>query len=147
MRKISPRELSTRGLHVLFEGWANTIQLNLQQKAQLFKTLTTLTVIFMLILIVCPSLKPRSRLGRPSSFSFSASSSFLTHLKWSWRATFRSKLSDLSPKPMPMNADLPEMLGSSEGNLLVKYFEKVSVLMCHSYSQPTLPCTCNGQKF
>lgn len=66
-----------------------------------------LTVIFILILIVSPSLNLRSNSCFGFSFSFSIWSRFFNHLKWSWRATFRSKLSDLSKKPTPMNADRP----------------------------------------
>ena len=69
------------------------------------KLLITHTVIFILILIVCPSLKPRSRAGDAEGFS--DSSSTLSHLKWSWRATFKSKLSDRSPNPRPIYADRP----------------------------------------
>lgn len=61
----------------------------------------------MLILIVSPSLNLRSSSCFGFSFSFSICSRFFNHLKWSWRATFRSKLSDLSKKPTPMNADRP----------------------------------------
>lgn len=66
---------------------------------------------FMLIFIVWPSLKLRSSLGlaaTPSTDSFSISLLCLTHLKWSCRATLRSKLSERSANPMPMNAALPE---------------------------------------
>ena len=61
----------------------------------------------MLILIVSPSLNLRSNSCFGFSFSFSICSRFFNHLKWSWRATFRSKLSDLSKKPTPINADRP----------------------------------------
>ena len=62
---------------------------------------------FIFILIVSPSLNLKSSSCLGSSFSFSISSDFFSHLKWSWRATFKSKLSDLSEKPTPINADLP----------------------------------------
>lgn len=58
-------------------------------------------------MIVSPSLNLRSNSCFGFSFSFSICSRFFNHLKWSWRATFRSKLSDLSKKPTPMNADRP----------------------------------------
>lgn len=53
----------------------------------------------MLILIVSPSLKPRSSWGLgPSAFSFSMASAFFTYLKWSWSATLKSNESDRSWK-------------------------------------------------
>lgn len=66
-----------------------------------------LTVIFILIFMVSPSLKRRSNSCFGTSFSFSISSDFLSHLKWSCRATFMSKLSERSENPTPMNADRP----------------------------------------
>lgn len=54
------------------------------------------TVIFMLILMVSPSLNPRSRIGFGSAFSFSSASAFFTYLKWSCSATLKSKESDRS---------------------------------------------------
>lgn len=67
-----------------------------------------LTVIFMLILMVSPSLNPKSSSGRGETFSWSIFSWFLTHLKWSCSATFKSNESDRSPKPRPKNAVRPK---------------------------------------
>ncbi len=58
----------------------------------------------MFILMVCPSLKAKSSLGLCGSSSASLLSpcSRLSSLKWSCRATFRSKESARSAKPIPM---------------------------------------------
>lgn len=61
-------------------------------------SMNRLTVIFMLILMVSPSLKPRSRMGFGSAFSFSSASAFFTYLKWSCSATLKSNESDRSCK-------------------------------------------------
>lgn len=66
-----------------------------------------LTVIFMLILMVSPSLNPKSSSCFGAAFSWSIFSWFFTHLKWSWSATFKSNESDRSPKPRPKNAVRP----------------------------------------
>ena len=76
-------------------------------------------LIFMLIFMVSPSLKLRSNDGLGASFSFSISVSFWTHLKWSWRATFKSKLSERSANPTPMNALRPINLFY---NIIVHYW-------------------------
>lgn len=66
-----------------------------------------LTVIFMLILMVSPSLNPKSSSCFGAAFSWSIFSWFFTHLKWSWSATFKSNESDRSPNPRPKNAVRP----------------------------------------
>lgn len=77
----------------------------------LFKEASTHTPIFILILMVSPALKLRSNRGFAASSvapSFSISWLCFTHLKWSWRATFKSKLSDRSANPTPIKAARPE---------------------------------------
>lgn len=81
------------------------------------------TVIFMLILIVSPSLKLRSSCCLGSSFSFSIAWSVCSLLKWSCRATFKSKLSDLSVKPIPIKAERPEKENVS--NFLVSHMMRL----------------------
>lgn len=82
----------------------------------------------MLILIVSPSLKPRSSEGPLGSSLICFS--FFNHLKWSCNATLRSNESDLSPKPNPMKAARPinTIVTNQETiTFLVKY-EKLSVI-------------------
>lgn len=81
-----------------------------------------LTVIFMLILMVSPSLNPKSSSGCGHAFSSSIFSWFFTHLKWSCRETFKSNESDRSPKPRPKNAVRPVKQKKNTHNFYFFFF-------------------------
>lgn len=99
-----------------------------------------LTVIFMLILMVSPSLNPKSSSCFGAAFSWSIFSWFFTHLKWSWSATFKSNESDRSPNPRPKNAVRP----GTKKNMICWYcFENV-IYRSISYHTIQMICKMNA---